>query len=228
MRFALLTLVGAVLFLMTGCNSMLTPELTSTMATSDSSEMAKKISPESLMAPLAKQPISGEVLVGDWSGLIEWKTRKPHPSQSSLVTPSGVQEISNLWSLQLSITQQKLDHGELLLQGRATIHVGGASPSGTRPSFGFGFGSFFFSGFVVVRIIRKVIIFRFFLDDGPILIIKKCRIVFIFQSFFSSSLLAGQSRLFSCSDVFPDLTSLGFVTLGRAAPTQLSEPTARK
>lgn len=228
MRFALLTLVGAILFLMTGCNSMLTPELTSTMSTSNSNETAEKISPESLMAPLAKQPISGEMLVGDWSGLIEWKTRKPQPSQSSLVTPSGVQGTSNFWSLQLSITQQKLEHGELLLQGRATIHVGGASPTSARPSFGFGFGSFFFSGFVIVKIIRKVIIFRLFLDDGTILIIKKCRIVFIFQSFFSSSFLAGQSRLFSCSDVFPDLTSLGFVTLRRTAPIQLSEPASSK
>ena len=224
MRFAFFALVTVTLFFMTGCSPLRTPELSS--ATSTSNEMIEKISPESLMAPLAEQPIDGGVLVGNWSGSIEWKTRKSHASQSSLVIPSGVQGISNLWSLQLSLMQQKLSNGELLLQGRATIQVGGASPASTNPSFGF--GSFFFSGFVVIKIIKKVIIFRLFLDDGTILIIKKCRIVFIFRSFFSSSLLAGQSRIFSCSGVFPDLTSFGFVTLGRTAPTQLSELTVEK
>jgi hypothetical protein len=128
---------------------------------------------------------------------------------------------NNVWSLRLSITQQRMENGELSLQGRATIYPSD-SPTANSIVPNWGGGSFFFSGFVLVKIVKKIIIIRLFLDDGTVILIKKCRIVLIFRS-ISTGKLWGKSRIYGCSDIFTDWTSFGSVRLERMTTPILSE-----
>jgi len=219
-RFALMMVGNVLIALLTGCAPLI-----QTGPTAVSPLNAQEITAHDLLAPLAER-INNELIVGTWSGSIEWNRRKTPTNQESQLIPLTVQSPTHdIWSIKLSITQQKTEKGETLLQGKATIYVNNLNAPNSN--FSGGTGSYVFSGFVLVKIIKQVIIIRLYLSDGTVLFIKKCRIVLIFRSVWTGQLW-GQSRIYNCSKEFSDWTSFGSFQLKRTITPILAEPTLHR
>jgi hypothetical protein len=187
--------------------------------------MNEKISPYDLLVPM-NEKIKSELVIGMWSGSIEWNRRSSRSNQAGSLIPLTVQGPTNeIWSIQLSITQQKTEKGETLLRGQATVYAN--RPNAPMNNFGGSGGSYLFSGYLLVKIVKQVIIIRLYLSDGTYIFIKKCRIVLIFRSVWTGKLW-GQSRIYNCSKEFWNWTGFGSFKLERNPMPILSQPIETK